>query len=380
MGGSDADTMAGGSGHDWLQGGRHLFGGSGNDHLFGRDAVDLLIGGPGNDYLDGGPGAGDVVSYQFSRSPVHVALPLDPTAFEGDASGEGADELVDIEEVLGSDFDDELSGDDEHNSLRGGFGDDVLRALEGDDLVEGGSGHDAMDGGHGNDTATFVSSPTGIEASLSEGAATGQGSDALMAIENLVGSAYNDRLIGDDGPNELDGWTGDNRLFGRDGDDTLYFGGGDAGPGADTCFNSGALHCESHVVADPGPETPINEPSPGTVLEAVRFTRVSGTGHSGLGPPLPKRVFVALGRLTPHGCLWWNSSAQALVRQACARPLWNRVPLRYDETRYSGSWRLKVTPPLPAGTYDVYSALQRREQPSCWLGFWGPLCVEFYLR
>lgn len=47
-------------------------------------------------------------------------------------------------------------------------------------------------------------------------------------IEDLVGSAYDDILVGAHGPNRLGGYHGDDELYGREGDDWL-----DGGPGAD---------------------------------------------------------------------------------------------------------------------------------------------------
>ena len=45
-------------------------------------------------------------------------------------------------------------------------------------------------------------------------------------VENVTGSAYADRLGGDNGPNALRGMNGDDELLGFSGDDTLYGGNG----------------------------------------------------------------------------------------------------------------------------------------------------------
>jgi Ca2+-binding RTX toxin-like protein len=53
--------------------------------------------------------------------------------------------------------------------------------------------------------------------------------DSLTSIENLAGSAFNDRLVGDAGNNVLTGLAGNDELIGGDGNDTL-----DGGEGNDT--------------------------------------------------------------------------------------------------------------------------------------------------
>ena len=53
--------------------------------------------------------------------------------------------------------------------------------------------------------------------------------DSFDSIENLTGSAFNDRLVGDSGNNVLSGLAGNDELIGNDGDDTL-----DGGTGNDS--------------------------------------------------------------------------------------------------------------------------------------------------
>jgi len=100
----------------------------------------------------------------------------------------------------------------------------------------GNAGSDTFDGGRGSDIASFASSTTAVYATLAEGTASGQGADILVGVEDLVGSAFADRLTGDDGPN---------RLFGKDGRDSLDGAGGidflDGGGGLDSCVNGETL-------------------------------------------------------------------------------------------------------------------------------------------
>ena len=55
----------------------------------------------------------------------------------------------------------------------------------------------------------------------------GAGTDTLVSIENLTGSAFGDELIGNAGANVFRGLAGNDRLHGADGADTLLGGDGD---------------------------------------------------------------------------------------------------------------------------------------------------------
>src|SRR5437016_5809360 len=74
---------------------------------------------------------------------------------------------------------------------------DVIAAYGGDDLIDGAGGNDIICGGQGTDTATYASAPAGVTVDLAAGTATGNGSDRLTGIENVVGSPYSDTLTGD---------------------------------------------------------------------------------------------------------------------------------------------------------------------------------------
>ncbi|HZA39367.1 MAG TPA: hypothetical protein VFA00_01945 [Actinomycetota bacterium] len=81
------------------------------------------------------------------------------------------------------------------------------------------------------------------------------GHDALLNLENLSGSAYNDVLIGDDGPNEIFGGSRADLIEGRGGDDTLVGGPGtdeaDGGDGTDGCDAELESNCEIDPSAGP---------------------------------------------------------------------------------------------------------------------------------
>ena len=135
-----------------------------------------------------------------------------------------------IEAALGSPGDDHITGNSIDNHLNGGAGDDTLLGGPGDDVLIGGPGADVLDGHTGQDTASYAGSASRVDVRLSGtvvnfGDATG---DRLIAIEHLIGSAYNDTLAGDGQANVIDGGPGNDLVWGSGGNDRLI-----GGPGAD---------------------------------------------------------------------------------------------------------------------------------------------------
>src|SRR5262245_4508562 len=111
---------------------------------------------------------------------------------------------------------------------------DQLNGLGGDDRLQGGRGGDDLYGGAGFDTADYTDSDSMVYVVLpsSTGLAVGWGNggsatgDLLWSIEGLVGSFFNDTLVGNDDVNVLWGFDGDDTIYGQNGDDFLYGGAG----------------------------------------------------------------------------------------------------------------------------------------------------------
>ncbi|MEQ9665068.1 MAG: Ig-like domain-containing protein [Phycisphaerales bacterium] len=144
------------------------------------------------------------------------------------------DELANIAEagdgddiLLGLGGDDYLDGGAGDDQVHGGSGADVVAGGSGDDLLSGGGGDDLIVGGEGVDTVTYEDADAGVTVDLGSESASGEGSDAVIGVENVIGSAYGDALTGDDGANVIDGGGGDDLLDGAGGDDTLTGGTGD---------------------------------------------------------------------------------------------------------------------------------------------------------
>ncbi len=256
LGSAHGDTLAGD------EGANRLSGGAGNDRLYGFGGDDTLEGGAGADTVDGDSGE-DTASYAGSGAGVNVSLATG-RGQGGDAEG---DRLVEIEHLVGSGFDDTLTGDARGNRLAGGAGADTLSGGAGDDVLEGGVGADRLDGGAGEDTLSYAGSDAGVNVNLATGAVSGGDAegDTISGFEHVVGSAYGDTLVGDDGANRLSGGAGSDTLFGEGGDDHLFGGAGadtlsggagddvlEGGAGADTLDGSSGEDTASYAGSDAG--------------------------------------------------------------------------------------------------------------------------------
>ncbi len=157
-------------------------------------------------------------------------------------AGGDVDQLVNIYNVFGSEFDDGLDGSAiafTNQILVGNGGNDIIRGGALNDLLNGGAGDDTLDGGAGFDIADYrdLDAPTEVSPGLFYGAyidlrfiasqdTVSFGSDTLTNIEGVYGSGFNDIIFGSDVDNSLWGEDGDDLLVGLLGTDLLYGGGG----------------------------------------------------------------------------------------------------------------------------------------------------------
>ena len=170
--------------------------------------------------------------------------------------------------------------------LIGTAGSDSLFGRAGNDWLDGQAGSDLLDGGDGpQDEARFDFHPAGVDANLSTGVALDGfgGTDTLVGIEGLIGSNFDDRLVGDDGVNFLRGLQGadtliggggDDFILGEEGDDLISAGAGDdlalfGGAGNDT-IDGGAGYDEVEYSDDPA----------GIALNLARGRATDGHGDS----------------------------------------------------------------------------------------------------
>lgn len=257
FGDAGMDSLTGGGGDDTLHGDDDA------DDLKGAAGNDSFVPGLGDDQVEGGEGDRDLVSFGVAPNGVSVDL-----AEEGpQATGEGSDSIVGVEDLFGSNFSDPiLSGTPAANVIGGLYGDDRILGLGGDDSLSGNGGDDVFDGGaddtagdtmrggRGSDTAEYAAGAVEVDLKDKHAQQTGGGGvDTLKGIENLLGGVYADALRGDTANNSIDGNDGDDYLNGRNGKDLLNGGAGadvvqsrdgetdkvDCGPGHDVAKADG---------------------------------------------------------------------------------------------------------------------------------------------
>ena len=259
--------------------GAEAYGGVGNDTLEfnGGSGIlrdDVLDGGAADDLIrlerfedgsiDGGPGYDTLsLDFTFTRTKAGGTLQTNLAAKRVVADGFSINidaTVRNIEEVIGSNdsrdsivgrsdvgerlsgraFPDVILGGGGDDDLFGGTRNDTLWGGTGDDLLHGGPGFDTLYGQKGNDTASYAAaSPdaddgsflatafAAVDVDLATGrAASGDGIDTLVGIENVIGGVGDDTIYGDRSTNVLSGGDGNGLMRGRSGDDVLILGRG----------------------------------------------------------------------------------------------------------------------------------------------------------
>ena len=188
----------------------------------GTSGPDLLVGTPGPDVIHG-YGGNDRIQ------------------------GRGGDDIL-----CGGLGDDEIDGGLGNDRILGGGGNDVITPKRGDDEV---------DGGPGSDEVSFASSPGPVTVNLRATTATGEGTDTVWGIERVIGSRFDDVLVGTARGERFSGGDGNDRIRARGGDDLLNGDRGrdllNGGGGEDVCesgarYRSCLLDLELTLIADIG--------------------------------------------------------------------------------------------------------------------------------
>jgi Ca2+-binding RTX toxin-like protein len=198
-----------------------LRGGNGDDTFIIKGATTFLLdGGGGNNTLD------------YSQYTQAITVDLQ------NSNATGLNSFSNIQSLVGSAYVDTLIGTDagsifnvtgeDEGNVDGSF------AFSGVEKLVGGSGNDSFAfsgsgsisatviGGAGNDTIDYSTYGSAVNVDLSTGTSTGINADAedgISGIENIVGSAFDDSLTGDDNDNIIDGGRGNDTLTGGAGND-----------------------------------------------------------------------------------------------------------------------------------------------------------------
>jgi Ca2+-binding RTX toxin-like protein len=236
----------------------------GNDTILGLSGDDTIEGGAGDDILDGGNGD-DV--YLFTTAGVSLGSDtlyeatdngIDGLDFSGMPVGLGTLNLAlatsqelnggllsltlrqsgsnptvaDVEEVIGTDFDDIILGNILDNRIEPKRGNDTVDGRAGSDIyvfAGRGLGSDQVideSAGAGRDTLDFVGfdAPVVLDLTLTTAQPLGEMTLTLSAgdsIENVLGSSYDDTIRGNARDNTIYGAAGKDWLEGRSGNDKL---------------------------------------------------------------------------------------------------------------------------------------------------------------
>ena len=258
------------------------------------------------------------------------------------AGGEGGDTLnggEQSEDVLADGPDESGSGDDALNAFGG---DDALLNNEGFDQLAGGTGNDlflsdsicdgdSLDGGPERDNASWTKfNESGVAANLGSKTAGAPGPGgaptcasgslgAILAIEDLEGTALGDFFTGDSAENQLLGWAGADTYSSGPGKDRILANSGDFDP-AIACgtevdvvlidrppvVEAAGPDCENVQEADPNNfrvETELEEPVI-PLPESPPAGGPSSTGKPGGRPQAkkPQRTCLASSRRGPLRC------------------------------------------------------------------------------
>lgn len=182
----------------------------------GSDFADSLVGGgagrPGDamEVLTGGRGADTIVGAGYDwagYSPATAGIAVDLKAGTAQDGQGSTDKLTSIHGIIGSGFADTILGSDSA------------------DYFMPGAGNDSIDGRGGFDVVWYIDARAAVTVNLKTGVATdGEGgTDKLVRIEGVRGSAFADVLTGDAKGNWFEGGDGADTIDGGDGIDTVSY-------------------------------------------------------------------------------------------------------------------------------------------------------------
>jgi len=266
---------------------------SDTDRFSGGRSIDTVFdyfgGTPGSPNLINGKGGTDYLrSLGSAHSQIHGG---DGTDFIYAASSGAAGDRI-----FGDRGNDRLRADQGGGSARGAYldpgdGDDWVYGTEGDDLIvsvngiekvyanggadkiiKTGNGVGRVQGGSGQDTLSYAAHTppgyldySGVFVDLGAGVArNSKGNDRLSSIEHLIGSPFDDVLVGDPATGtKVDGGLGNDELTGYKGDRL------DGGLGLNQCQGGDQVRCNGNSPGESDGRRPILDIGPEGVLTVI---------------------------------------------------------------------------------------------------------------
>jgi Ca2+-binding RTX toxin-like protein len=201
----------------------HYIGGAFNDTMYGAGGADTFIGGDGNDIL---------VS-EFRDLIDSFGDSIDGGAGRDSLIGGGGNDTIlgggSVDTIFGGDGNDVITGGFSGDLVDAGAGNDTIVVLESEfgDTTDGGTGLDRLDLS-GLTTDVAIVSLAGGFFTTSVFGATNWG---LINVEDVIGGAANDTLVGSLVANFIDGRLGNDVILGGGGIDNLF-----GGRGSDTIY------------------------------------------------------------------------------------------------------------------------------------------------
>ncbi|MFM2279345.1 MAG: hypothetical protein RLZZ444_1576 [Pseudomonadota bacterium] len=211
--------------------------GGGADYFYNRggDMLGTVGLGAGSDFFNGIGGSDDVTVIGGADNDTYVIDSLDFTLIESENGGlfDTVQSYVDYRLqanfeglVLMGHADLTGRGNSAGNIMTGNLGDNELYGLAGDDSFYSDAGADRIDGGQGRDYLSYGNTYLSVKVNLMTGKGMGGEAegDRYFSIEDLLGSARSDVLIGSNAANYLDGYYGKSDvLTGNGGKDVFNF-------------------------------------------------------------------------------------------------------------------------------------------------------------
>jgi Ca2+-binding RTX toxin-like protein len=224
LGLSGGQAVGGGQGTDTLISVESVTGSLYNDTLTGSSGDDFFMGdggyipptGGGNDVIDGGAGI-DTVSYNVGEylSGVDQSISVDLRITNGpNVSGFlGNDTLISIEKIIGTPFNDTFIGNADNNYFDG-------------DGTYG--GYDTAIYTYATGAMNFSATPTGDGHWTTIATGGGQGTDTLIDVTKIVGTAYDDTFDMSATEFTVDGGAGTDTVTFANATSAIWFGYGDS--------------------------------------------------------------------------------------------------------------------------------------------------------
>jgi Ca2+-binding RTX toxin-like protein len=226
--------LDGGSRIDFVTNIENVIGSSKNDTITGNSSNnsinagggdDLISGGFGNNTLDGGSGANTVsYSYLASSASPYLLQVAGSKALNVTVTSGMVDVIVNLENLIGSDYSDSIIGDERNNSLSGGKGNDTFIAGGGVDMIDGGEGNNTLDYSLRMINGGLITNTSAVTVNLITGNGFGFATGNIYNnIQNVIGTGGNDSILGNFQDNTFSGGAGNDTIDGNDGTNTVDY-------------------------------------------------------------------------------------------------------------------------------------------------------------